>query len=110
MTIGPSVDKLRKAMASKVKKNGGAGFVPSRVRVALSPGAAVRVARELQALTQTELALASGVPQPTISSIENGRVTLGAERAERLARALRVHPAVLLWPNWDAEVEAERVG
>lgn len=97
-------------MASRVKEHSSAEYVASRVRVALSPGAAVRVARELQELTQAELALASGVSQPTISSIESGRVTLGAERAERLGRALRVHPAVLLWPSWDVEAEAERVG
>ena len=55
-----------------------------------------------------ELAARCGILQATISSIETGRVTLGAERAEKLARALRVHPAVLLWPNWDVKVEAKR--
>jgi transcriptional regulator with XRE-family HTH domain len=78
--------------------------VRSRVRVELSPGQAVRVGRELQELTQADLASLCDIPQSTISAIESGRVKLGAERAERLARALRVHPAVLLWPNW---VESE---
>lgn len=87
-------------MASSVKK---AQYVPARPRVALTPGDSVRVARELQELTQAQLAEASGIPQGTISSIEKGRVTLGAERAEKLARALKVHPAVLLWPSWDVE-------
>ena len=94
-------------MASKVKKT---SFVAARIRVELTPGASVRIARELQEMTQAELATASGIPQGTISSIEGGRVTLGAERAEKLARALRVHPAVLLWPNWDAEAESKRTG
>jgi transcriptional regulator with XRE-family HTH domain len=75
-------------------------YVPARVRVTLTPGDSVRIAREIQEMTQAELAAASGVPQPTISSIESGRATLGAERAEKLARALSVHPAVLLWPQW----------
>jgi len=83
-----------------------AEYIPARVRVALAPGDSVRIARELQEMTQAELAEASGIPQPTISSIESGRVTLGAERAEKLARALKVHPAVLLWPNWDADTES----
>jgi transcriptional regulator with XRE-family HTH domain len=78
------------------------------VRVALTPGDAVRVARELQEMTQAELAEASGIPQPTLSSIEHGRATLGAERAEKLARALKVHPAVLLWPNWDTPSESKK--
>jgi transcriptional regulator with XRE-family HTH domain len=78
------------------------------VRVALTPGDAVRVARELQEMTQAQLAAATRIAQPTLSSIESGRSTLGAERAEKLARALKVHPAVLIWPNWDVEAEAKR--
>jgi len=87
-----------------------ASTVPARARVALSPGDMVRVTRELQELTQGQLAAATGIAQGTISSIESGRVTLGAERAERLARALKVHPAALLWPNWDVQSEGLRVG
>lgn len=78
-------------------------YVPARARVKLTPGDSVRIARELQEMTQAELAAASGISQPTISSIESGRATLGADRAEKLARALKVHPAVLLWPNWELE-------
>jgi transcriptional regulator with XRE-family HTH domain len=74
-------------------------YVPARVRIRLSPGDTVRVMRELQEMSQSQLAKASGIPQPTISSIENNRVTLGVERAEKLARALKTHPAILLWPN-----------
>jgi transcriptional regulator with XRE-family HTH domain len=92
---------VKKAKATKAAK-----YVPARARVTLKPGDAVRVTRELQEMTQAELADASGIPQPTLSSIEHGRATLGAERAEKLARALRVHPAVLLWPNWDVEAES----
>jgi hypothetical protein len=29
--------------------------------------------------------------------------TLGVERARRLARALKVHPAALLFPDWTDE-------
>jgi len=95
-------------MASKIKKANPINYIPARVRVALTPGDSVRIARELQQMTQAELAEASGIPQPTISSIESGRATLGAARAEKLARALEVHPAVLLWPHWDAGAESKR--
>ncbi len=97
-------------MPAKLKKAKPIGYVPARTRVELKPGDSVRVARELQEMTQAELAKASGIPQPTISSIESGRITLGADRAEKLARALRVHPAVLLWPQWDVEAESRRAG
>jgi transcriptional regulator with XRE-family HTH domain len=94
--------------SNKVRKAKPGGYVAARVRVVLTPGDSVRVAREIQEMTQAELATASGIPQPTISSIESGRATLGAERAEKLARALKVHPAVLLWPNWDTAAESAR--
>jgi ribosome-binding protein aMBF1 (putative translation factor) len=82
------------------------GYVYATPPVKLSPGDAVRVGREVQEMTQAELAAASGIQASTISAIERGRVKLGVERAERLARALKVHPAVLLWPNWSPEEEA----
>lgn len=36
---------------------------------------------------------------------QNERVNLGIERAKALARALRCHPAVLVFPGWDVESE-----
>jgi len=41
----------------------------------------------------------------TISAIENGRVRLGVERAKVLARALKCHPGVLVFPGWEAPNE-----
>lgn len=58
--------------------------------------------RELQELTQSQLAKRSGIPQPTISAIETDRISLGVERAKVLARALKCHPAVLVFPEWEA--------
>ena len=92
-------------MAARTKK---AQYVQARVCVALTPADSVRLAWQLQEMTQAELAELTGVPQPTISGIESGRISLGAERAEKLARALKVHPAVLLWPNWDVDQEWKR--
>jgi len=62
--------------------------------------------RELQELSQNELSARTGIPQSTISAIENGRVNLGVERAKVLARALECHPAVLVFPGWDVDVES----
>ena len=69
--------------------------------VEVSVGASVRIMRELQELSQTELAELTGIPQSTISGIENGRINLGVERAKTLARALKCHPAVLVFPGWE---------
>jgi len=80
-------------------------YRPARRRVDVSPGESVRILRELQELTQSQLAERSGIAQATISAIENGRVRLGVERAKVLARALRCHPSVLVFPGWDIELE-----
>ncbi len=69
----------------------------------VSAGESVRILRELQELTQSQLAELTGIPQSTISAIENDRVNLGVERAKVLARALKCHPAVLVFPGWDVE-------
>jgi transcriptional regulator with XRE-family HTH domain len=75
-------------------------------RVEVSVGESVRIIRELQELSQNELSELTGIPQSTISAIERDRVNLGVERAKVLARALKVHPAVLVFPNWDVERES----
>ena len=76
-------------------------FRPARRRIDVSVGESVRIIRELQALSQNELAKRTGIPQATISAIENDRVRLGVERAKVLARALQCHPAVLVFPGWE---------
>ena len=74
--------------------------------VEVSVGDSVKIMRELQELSQNELAALTGIPQSTLSAIENNRVNLGVERAKVLAKALRCHPAVLVFPGWDLESAA----
>lgn len=73
----------------------------ARRTVDVSVGESVRIMRDLQELSQTELAELTGIPQSTISGIENNRINLGVERAKILARALKCHPAVLVFPGWE---------
>lgn len=81
-------------------------FKPAKRHIEVSPGESVRILRELQELSQNELAELSGIPQSTISAIENDRVNLGVERSKVLARSLKCHPAVLVFPGWDVSVES----
>ena len=76
-------------------------FRPARKRIEVSVGESVRIIRELQGYSQNELARLTGIPQATISAIENDRVRLGVERAKILAQALKCHPAVLVFPGWE---------
>ena len=77
-------------------------FRPAKKRIEVSVGESVRIVRELQGLSQNQLAELTGIPQATLSAIENDRVSLGVERAKVLATALKCHPAVLVFPGWDA--------
>ena len=81
-------------------------FCPAKRRMEVSVGESVRIIRELQELSQNQLAELTGIPQTTISAIENGRVRLEVERAKVLARALRCHTAVLVFPGWDTAAES----
>jgi len=81
-------------------------FRPAKKRIEVTVGESVRIIRELQELSQNQLSELTSIPQATISAIENGRVNLGVERAKVLARALKCHPAVLLFPGWDVPLES----
>ena len=81
-------------------------FRRARKRVKVSVGESVRIVRELQGLTQNGLSKRTRIPQSTISAIENDSVNLGVERAKVLARALKCHPAVLVFPGWEVEKES----
>lgn len=76
-------------------------FVKSKNRLTLTPGDSIRIAREMLGLSQNELAQKSKIPQSTISSLESGKTAIGVERAKKLAYVLGIHPAVILFPNWE---------
>jgi transcriptional regulator with XRE-family HTH domain len=78
----------------------------ARTRTSVSVGESVRIVRELQGMSQNDLAQYTGISQATISAIENDRVRLGVERAKTLARALKCHPGVLVFPGWVVPTEA----
>jgi len=81
-------------------------FKKAAKTIDVTVGESVRILRELQDLSQNELSERSGIPQSTISAIENDRINLGVERAKVLARALQCHPAVLVFPSWDVARES----
>lgn len=81
-------------------------FRKAKSRIRVSVGESVRIMRELQELTQTQLAELTRIPQSTLSAIERDRINLGVERAKVLARALRCHPAVLVFPGWEVSGES----
>jgi transcriptional regulator with XRE-family HTH domain len=86
-------------------KNNMENYQLAKKTVDVSIGDSVRIMRELQELSQNQLSALTGIPQSTISAIEHNKVKLGVERAKTLARALRCHPAVLVFPGWSLDRE-----
>ena len=81
-------------------------FRKAQRTIEVTVGESVRIIRELQGMSQNDLSRRAGIPQSTISAIENERVNLGVERAKVIARALNCHPAVLVFPGWDVNEES----
>jgi transcriptional regulator with XRE-family HTH domain len=84
-----------------IERNDMKNYRKAQKTVDVTVGESVRIIRELQGFSQTELAELTGIPQSTISGIENDRIQIGVERAKILARALNCHPAVLVFPGWE---------
>lgn len=81
-------------------------FTKAKMHVAVTPGEAIKMIRELQGISQNDLAAMTGITQSNISALENGSRQLGRDRAITLAKALHVHPAVLLFPDYQMDKAA----
>jgi transcriptional regulator with XRE-family HTH domain len=81
-------------------------YYPAKKRVDVSIGESVRIIRELQELSQSQLSALTGISLVTLSEIEEGRSNLDIETAKCLAIALKCHPAVLVVPGWEISYES----
>ena len=77
-------------------------FIPAKKHASLTTGEAIRMLRELKGWTQEELSERSGINSKNISLLENDRVDIGKKRAEHLALAFSVHPAIIMFPEYEA--------
>ena len=77
-------------------------FKPAKTRIHLTSGEVIRMLRELKEWTQEELANRSGISPTNLSALENDRVDIGKRRAEQLAHAFGVHPAIIMFPEYEA--------
>jgi transcriptional regulator with XRE-family HTH domain len=79
-------------------------FVPAKCHAILTTGEAIRMLRELKGWTQVELAEKSGVNSKNISMLENDRIDIGKKRTEHLAKAFGVHPAIIMFPEYESDL------
>ncbi len=89
-----------------MKKINKKNFVEAQDPISMTPGEMLTTIRHLQNLTQSELAKQTGMTQANISSMESGRQQIGRDRALILAKILKVHPAVIMFPNYKVFDEA----
>jgi len=78
-------------------------FISAKPHAVLSTGEVIRMLRELKGWTQVELARHSGISVTNISLLENEKVEIGKRRAEQLAKAFDVHPAIIMFPEYEAK-------
>jgi transcriptional regulator with XRE-family HTH domain len=78
-------------------------FGPAKPHAKITTGEVIRMLRELKHWTQAELANYSGVTATNISMLENEKVEIGKRRAEQIAKAFDVHPAIIMFPEYEAK-------
>lgn len=86
-----------------IKKLSKGEFVAARAHARLSTGEVIRMLRELKGWTQSDLARRSGIQATNISLLENDRVEIGKKRAEQLAKSFGVHPAIIMFPEYETK-------
>lgn len=78
-------------------------YIPARSHAVLTTGETIRMLRELKGWTQAELARRSGISVTNISLLENEKVEIGKKRAKQLAKSFDIHPAIIMFPEYEAK-------
>lgn len=76
-------------------------FVSAKPHAKLTTGEVIRMLRELKGWTQNELANRCGITATNISLLENDKVEIGKKRVELIAKAFDVHPAIIMFPEYE---------
>jgi transcriptional regulator with XRE-family HTH domain len=82
---------------------GKANFVLAKPHIAMTTGEVIGMLRELKGWTQAELAERCGISPTNISLLENDKVDIGKKRAELLAKAFGIHPAIIMFPEYEGK-------
>lgn len=77
-------------------------FIPAKRRSVLTTCEVVKMLRELKGWTQEDLAKACGINAKNISLLENNRLDIGKKSALQFAAAFCVHPAIIMFSQFEA--------
>ncbi|OGP80608.1 MAG: hypothetical protein A2Z08_03200 [Deltaproteobacteria bacterium RBG_16_54_11] len=78
-------------------------FISAKPHATLTTGEVIRMLRDLKGWTQAELAQRSGISAGNISLLENEKVDIGKKRAGQIAEAFNVHPAIIMFPEYEGQ-------
>jgi transcriptional regulator with XRE-family HTH domain len=78
-------------------------FKPAKQHAILSTGEVIKMLRELKGWTQEELSKYCSINAKNISMLENDRLEIGKKRAEQFAKAFNVHPAIIMFPEYESK-------
>jgi transcriptional regulator with XRE-family HTH domain len=84
----------------KIKKS---NYKTPKQHTILTTGEVIRMLRELKGWTQEELAKYCSINAKNISMLENDKVEIGKKRVLQLATAFDVHPALIMFPEYEAK-------
>lgn len=76
-------------------------FEKARSHTSLTFGEVIRMLRELKGWTQEELAARSGISRTNLSVLEKDHIDIGKRRAEQLAKGFNIHPAIIMFPEYE---------
>jgi transcriptional regulator with XRE-family HTH domain len=77
-------------------------FIPAQRHAKLTTGEVIRMLRELKGWTQEDLSANCGIQTANISLLENNWIDIGKKRTEQLAKAFGVHPAIIMFPEYES--------
>jgi transcriptional regulator with XRE-family HTH domain len=78
-------------------------FKPAKQHAILSTGEVIKMLRELKGWTQEELSKYCSINAKNISMLENDKLEIGKKRVEQLAKAFNVHPAIIMFPEYESK-------
>jgi len=78
-------------------------FKTAKQHAVLTTGEVIKMLRELKGWTQEELAKYCSINAKNISMLENDRIEIGKKRALQLATAFDVHPAIIMFPEYESQ-------
>lgn len=78
-------------------------YKPAKRHTSLTTGEVIKMLRELKGWTQEELSKHCSINAKNISMLENDKIEIGKKRALQLATAFDVHPAIIMFPEYESK-------